>query len=48
MTCQAGASCTIPIDDSGVYMILDTGSDTTWTGTLNGLNATYNVAPPSR
>lgn len=43
VTCQAGASCTIPIDDSGVYMILDTGSDTTWTGTLNGLNATYNV-----
>lgn len=43
VTCQAGASCIIPIDDSGVYMILDTGSDTTWTGTLNGLNATYNV-----
>lgn len=43
ITCQAGASCTIPISDSGIYMILDTGGDTTWNGTLNGLNATYNV-----
>ena len=42
--CKAGDTCVVPVTTgSGVYMILDTGSDTTWTGTLGGRNATYNV-----
>ena len=47
ITCATGKQCTIPLTESegsGIYLILDSGSRTTWQGTdANGWVNTWNV-----
>lgn len=42
-TFTAGKTGTLTVPSTGIYLIVDTGGDTTWSGTLNGKDATYNV-----